>query len=307
MDTRCDFCTAKARYFQRHSGTRFCGRCFTRSLRRRVWREIGKNKIIADSRSMVFAVSGGKDSVACLDIVHPLGKARKIQMAVLTIDEGIHGYRPEGIKRARKAARAGGLEFHVASFKQEFGADLDSIIKRLGSPKRACTYCGVLRRWILNKRARQLGADRLITGHNLDDEAESALLNLIRGDPARLARSGPEYLLSHEKLVSRGKPLRGVPGKEALLYDIFNGLDVHLGSCPYAEFDFRNAVRGFLNRVEEDRPTSKSSFLSTVDRLSAQARPLFAGTKLVECSRCGEPTVGTECKACQLLRSVGLL
>lgn len=307
MDTRCDFCTGKARYFQRHSGANFCGRCFTKSLRRRVWREIGRNRIIADSRSVVFAVSGGKDSVACLDIVHPLGSARKIQMAVLTIDEGIRGYRPDGIKRARKAAKASGLEFHVASFKQEFGSDLDSIIKRLGSPKKACTYCGVLRRWTLNRQARELGADRLITGHNLDDEAESALLNLIRGDPARLARSGPEYLLTHAKLVPRGKPLRGVPGKETLLYDVFNGLDIHLGSCPYAEFDFRNEVRDFLNHVEEDRPTSKSSFLSTVDRLSAQARPLFEGTKLVECSKCGEPTVGAECKACQLLRSVGLL
>lgn len=87
MGTRCDFCTSKAGYFQRHSGAKFCGRCFTKSLRRRVWREIGRNRIIADSRSIVFAVSGGKDSVACLDIVHPLGSARKIQMAVLTIDE----------------------------------------------------------------------------------------------------------------------------------------------------------------------------------------------------------------------------
>ncbi len=307
MAIRCDFCTSKARYLQRHSGAKFCGRCFTKSLRRRVWRDVGRNRMISDSRFAIFAVSGGKDSVACLDIVAPLGRVRRTQMAVLTVDEGIRGYREEGIKRARKAARASDLEFHTASFKREFGADLDSIVDRLGSPKRACTYCGVLRRWILNRHARDLGADRLITGHNLDDEAESALLNLIRGDPARLARSGPNYILSHEKLVPRVKPLRGIPGKETLLYDIFNRLDVHLGSCPYAGFDFRNQVRSFLNQVEEDRPTSKSSFLSTVDRLSAQFARLYAGGRLVECSRCGEPTVGGECKACQLLRSVGLL
>ncbi len=306
-DIRCDRCGGKARYFQRYSGIKFCGKCFTRSMRRRVRKEIRRSKIIRDGESVVFAVSGGKDSIACLDIVHSLEKNRKVQMAVLTIDEGIKSYRSDGIEIARKAAKARDLEFHVISFKDVFGADMDSIINSLTSPKRACTYCGVLRRWLLNRRAREMGADRLITGHNLDDETQSALLNLIRGDPARLARSGPQYLLQHPKLVPRAKPLRRTPGRESLLYDLFTGLKVHLASCPYSKFDMRNEIRTFLNTIEEKRPTSKNSFLSTVDRLSAEIGHGFSGMKLVECPSCGEPTIGGRCKTCQLLGSVGLL
>ena len=141
-------------------------------------------------------------------------------------------------------------------------------------------------------------------GHNLDDEAQSAMLNLIRGDPARLARSGPEYLMMHPKFVPRVKPLRGIPGKEILLYGIFRGLDVHTATCPYAEYDMRNEVRGFLNRVEENRPTSKSSFLSTTSRLAQAMAGTYQGAELGECKSCGEPTTGSKCKACQLLDSL---
>jgi uncharacterized protein (TIGR00269 family) len=170
--------------------------------------------------------------------------------------------------------------------------------------ERACTFCGVLRRWLMNKTAREIGADRLVTGHNLDDETQSALLNLIRGDPARLARSGPEYLISHPKLVPRLKPLRKIPARETLLYDIFRGLEVHLDSCPYSEFDMRNSVRRFLNATEEARPTSKNSFLATVDKISGEMRKGYTGMSLGECSSCGEPTMGGICKACELLDSL---
>jgi len=300
----CSVCGSRARYFQRYSGKSYCGRCFTRSIRRRVWREVRRNRLIRDGDFVLIALSGGKDSTACLDMVHELERRRKVELAAITVDEGIEGYRPAGIQAAKLAAEERGIELHRVSFRKEVGLDLDSIIGKLGDASRACTYCGVLRRWILNRHARELGADRLVTGHNLDDEAQSALLNLIRGDPARLARSGPGYLLDHDKFVPRVKPLRKIPGKETLLYCLFRGLEVHTASCPYSEYDMRNEVRGFLNRLEEERPTSKSSFLSTTNRLARSVGDEFRGVKLRECDNCGEPTTGKLCKACQLLSTI---
>ena len=156
---KCSICGAKARHYQRYSGRSYCGRCLTRSLRKRVWREVRRNHLIEDGESILFAVSGGKDSIACLDMVYDLESKRNVKMAVITVDEGIEGYRPGGIESARKAAGERDLEFHLISFEDAFGFGLDSIIERLGTPKRACTYCGVLRRWVLNRRARELGAD----------------------------------------------------------------------------------------------------------------------------------------------------
>jgi len=272
-----------------------------------VWRHIRRTHAISDGDSVVFAVSGGKDSIACLDMVHAFEGRRDVEMAVLTIDEGIVGYRPEGIEIAERAAKERDLEFHLVSFRKEFGADLDSIVGLLGSPKQACTYCGVLRRWLLNRHAREMDADKVVTGHNLDDEIQGAMLNLIRGDPARLGRSGPDYILNDTMFVPRIKPLRKIPGKEILLYDIFRGLRVHTSSCPYSGFDMRNEIRTFFDSLEEKRPTSKNSFLSTVDRISEGIRQGFSGVQLGRCPVCGEPTMHGTCKACQLLKSVGLL
>jgi len=300
---RCAICGRPAAYIQRYSGTSLCERCFTKTIRRRVWKEISRNHLVQTGERVVFAVSGGKDSVASLDIVHRLEKRKRVEMAVLTIDEGISGYRSKGIEKAKAAAEERDLEFQVASFKEAFGGGLDSILRERGVPERSCTYCGVLRRWLLNRTAREMGADKLVTGHNLDDEIQSALLNMVRGDPARIARAGPSYVLDHPKLVPRVKPLRRIPGRETLLYDLFNHLDVHLGSCPYSGFDMRNVVREFFNRLEETRPTSKNSFLSTVDRIAEQMRASYEGYRLSECEICGEPSAGRVCKACQLLGS----
>jgi uncharacterized protein (TIGR00269 family) len=267
---------------------------------------VRSSPLIEDDDRLVFAVSGGKDSIACLDMVYRLESRRGLDMAVLAIDEGIAGYRSPSLEIARGAAEERGLEFHLFTFKETWGHDMDSIIALLGSPERACTYCGVLRRWLINRSARELGATKIVTGHNLDDEVQSCLLNLIRGDPARLARSGPEYLLKHPKFIPRVKPLRRIPGKEALLYDDFVGLEHHDGICPYSSFDMRNSVRSFLDAIEEDRPTSKASFLSTADRLAESYRRSLPEMHLGECRVCGEPTMGEVCKTCELLASIGI-
>ena len=55
----------------------------------------------------------------------------------------------------------------------------------------ACAYCGVLRRRAINAGARQVKADKVATGHTLDDEVQTSLMNIFHGDIARLAKEKP--------------------------------------------------------------------------------------------------------------------
>ena len=73
------------------------------------------------------------------------------------------------------------------TFKDEIGFTLGELVRktRTNAP---CSYCGVIRRRILNKKARELKADKLAIGHTLDDTVQTVLMNLMRNEPLRLVR-----------------------------------------------------------------------------------------------------------------------
>ena len=51
--------------------------------------------------------------------------------------------------------------------------------------KNNCTFCGVFRRQALDRGAMMLGVNKICTGHNADDIAETVVMNILRGDVAR--------------------------------------------------------------------------------------------------------------------------
>ena len=64
---------------------------------------------------------------------------------------------------------------------------------------------------------KEVGAKYLATGHNLDDMAQSVMMNFVRGDVERLARLGPHNIVQ-PGMIPRINPLRTLPEKESLLY-----------------------------------------------------------------------------------------
>jgi uncharacterized protein (TIGR00269 family) len=304
---RCSFCGRRAVYDRRYAGVMLCDRCLIKSVERRFRRAVAEHDLISPGERIAVAVSGGKDSVVCLHLLEEYCSRRNCEVVAVTIDEGIRGYRDHSLPVARENAELLGVEHFVVSFKQAFGATLDRIVrlaKRRKTGLNPCTYCGVMRRSLLNQAARELGADKMATAHNLDDEVQAIMLNYVRADFSRLHRLGPIYP-PREGFVPRIKPLREIPEKETALYALLRGLNVHLAVCPYAG-GIHIEIRDFLNDLEEKHPNSKFMILRMFDRLKpkiAQEMPEF---EMRKCEVCREPTSAKVCKSCELLEGLGL-
>src|SRR5438067_4719650 len=184
-------CGSPAVHFARYSGEHLCERHFRESVERRVRRELRKQGPLKEGRIAV-ALSGGKDSVVTLRLMHETFRANpKVEVIAVSIDEGIASYRPPALEVAAAHCKELGVEHVVLSYQETAGVTMDRVVVHPARTMAPCAYCGVLRRRNLNEAAQRVGATHLATGHNLDDVAQSILMNHLRGDVERLARMGP--------------------------------------------------------------------------------------------------------------------
>jgi uncharacterized protein (TIGR00269 family) len=259
---------------------------------------------------IAVAVSGGKDSLSLLHILYRIEKRfPKSEIVAITVDEGIEGYRKEAVEIARENCRKLGMEHVVTSFEELYEQDLDSIVRRsrVRGEFAPCAYCGVLRRKALNVAARSVGATKLATAHNLDDEAQTMLLNVVHGDPWRIARVEPLLVTEHSKLVPRVKPLFSIPEVETALYAYLRGIRFQTIACPYVSGSLRNDIRVVLNGLEAKYPGMKLTVLRSFEKIRPALKERMKEVQLRDCEMCGEPTVGNICQPCQSLLDLGVI
>lgn len=255
-------------------------------------------QLIKPKERVAVGLSGGKDSVLTLHLLVELRDELDFELVAVSIDEGISGYRGEGINAARVNAAKLGVELVEGSFKEEFGFTLD---QAAGLYQSACIPCGVFRRQLLNKLSYELGADKLATGHNLDDEIQSFLMSFAKADFRRFSKFGPKLDRIHPKLVPRIKPLWKIPEKDVGIWAIMNKVDVHFAECPYSHTSLRAKVKNYLNELESKRQGTKLSILESFSKtFKFQKKEIIMGV----CSKCGEPTSLNICKACEMVEEI---
>jgi len=290
--------------FIRYSGAHLCEGHFCEFVEKRVKAELRRQVELKGDERIAVAASGGKDSTVALHLICDiLGASRRLDISAVTVDEGIAGYRGSSMPMVRRSCDHLGIEHIVVSFEHAFRTTMDEMASR-NRDLAACSYCGVLRRAAMNRAARDWGATHLATGLNLDDSAQSILMNFARGDVQRLARLGPHRRVQ-TGLVPRLQPLRTVPENETTLYAIIKGYEFHDLECPYAPEALRNDFRSALAQLEDRHPGTRHSILRSYDQLRPSLEKQFAPVALNRCA-CGEPAVSEKCKACELLESLSL-
>jgi uncharacterized protein (TIGR00269 family) len=331
----CDKCGSEAVMHAAYSGLHLCEEHFCRTVETRVRRRVREDNLVPrsatpeDPETWVVGLSGGKDSVVLTEILHDtFHEDPRIELVALSIHEGIEGYRDESIEACEELTADLDLRHEVVSYAEEFGVRMDDVVEDDPEGMAACAYCGVFRRDVLERYAEKLGADKLLTGHNLDDEAQTALMNVFEGDVQQMAnhydaslgpfpeedREGepvdppadpterPRNPQDHH--VPRAKPLRDVPEKEVALYAHLRDLPAHITECPHAEEAYRGEVQQLLLDMEDNHPGTRHSVMAGYEQFAALAASAFGGNEAAdygECDNCGAPTGRDVCRKCDLL------
>lgn len=138
---------------------------------------------------VAIAASGGKDSTVLAYVMKVLNERYNygLKLVLLSIDEGITGYRDDSLETVKKNRDDYEMPLKILSYEELYGWTMDRIVGEIGRSNN-CTFCGVFRRQALDRGAEQLQVDAIATGHNADDIAETVLMNILRGDTARLSR-----------------------------------------------------------------------------------------------------------------------
>jgi len=299
MTKTCSRCRKPAITFIRYNGAHLCKEHFIQYFERRVKKDIKKQGRTEGNCRMAVAISGGKDSTVALYIINDIFSRRaNIDIVAVTVDEGIKNYRDKSIKIAGANCKKLGIEHHIVSFKDRVGKTMDEIAS-MRDEIGECSYCGVFRRLCLNKKSKELGVGKLVTGHNLDDMAQSILMNFVNDDMEKLARLGPHREIQ-PGLVPRMFPLRAIPEKEVMLYAIAKNIKYHDGECPYSTRALRGVFRDIIDGLEYKNPGTRHSILNSYDDIKDLLLERHPPTELNNCFRCGEPTSQDICKACML-------
>lgn len=250
--------------------------------------------LFSTQSKICVAVSGGKDSLALLDVLYRL----HYNVEGVFVHEGIEPYRTTSLHDLRAFLKTKHIPLQELSFSQSYALTMDAVMHT--QQFHACTVCGTLRRQLLNKHAQAF--DVLATGHHLDDEAQTIMINLARGNTELLFRTGPSTRES-TSFKRRVKPFYFLLEKDILLYSMLRNIRVTSGTCPYALVSYRHSVRDSFSLLETRYSNVKKHIVNTY--LTLRKKHLTSSEyDIAVCKLCNQPSQQTICKACQFRKQI---
>ncbi len=174
-----------------------------------VARFIKRHELLPDEARVLVGVSGGADSMVCLAVLRRLG----YDVCALHVHYGLREGADADEALVRSWCDGRSPEVPLRTLQQDAEARADAQDESLQEAARHLRYDA------LAEHATQIDAAAVATGHHRDDQAETLLLNLLRGSgPEGLAGMPPSRSLQRAPNVSLVRPLLSVSRAEIEAY-----------------------------------------------------------------------------------------
>jgi uncharacterized protein (TIGR00269 family) len=298
---QCDKCQNTAVYTRKYSGESLCSECFSNSILRKAAKTISKYNMIKNNDLVCVGVSGGKDSLVLLNTLKKMSQSHNFKIIAVTIDEGIPGYRDEALDIVKEFCTKLDVEFKTYSYKDLFDLTLSESLELRESEKTSsCSICGTFRRRALDHAAKEIGANVIATGHNLDDTLQTFLINTLSGDISKIGWMNPE---NKGKELRKIKPLSEIYESEIVFYAFTNNLPFQSEPCPHMNEGIRTEIREFLNSLEDHRSGIKNNMYHSILKISNIVKAADEKAKR-NCQICGNECSGTICSVCSMISNL---
>jgi tRNA 2-thiocytidine biosynthesis protein TtcA len=226
-------------------------------IAKKTTRAIVDYQLIDDGDRIMVGLSGGKDSWALLQVLDVLRQRAPLRFSLIAVnvDSGYKAYKHDLIARTCEAR---GWEYRIEH--TGIGEVIEDILDVGQTP---CSLCARLRRGVLYRIAREVGATKIALGHHADDFIETLLLNLffagaLKAMPAKLVSDNGAHVVI--------RPLVYVGEDEARAYTKESELPI-IGCCCPACGDLglqRQRTKRLLMELEREHPGVKGSMLTAL-------------------------------------------
>ena len=233
-----------------------------RKVEEKVKKAIFEYGLIVDGDRILIGLSGGKDSLALVDL---LGRRSKIfrprfEVIVTHIVMSNIPYRSD-IDYLKSRADEHGLSFFV--HETSFDASTDT-------RKSPCFLCSWNRRKALFTVAKEQGCNKIALGHHMDDILETLLMNItFQGAFSTM----PPKLVMRKFEMTIIRPMCLVHEADLIEMARIRGFRKQIKDCPYESLSNRSNMKEVLYSLEKMNPEARYSLWKCMTNIQEELLP----------------------------------
>lgn len=210
--------------------------------------------LIQEGDRILVGLSGGKDSLALLDLLAVYRKfpGKNFSLSAIHLD---FGFPAVDFSPVEEFVHSLGIDYIPYEAKEVYG-----ILKDNRNPKTGllpCSICSRMRKAIVNKAANRLGFSKVAFAHHMDDAIETLFLNMAYG--ARVATFEPKMFLENAK-IEFIRPLIYARESQIVRYVKARKLPIAKNSCGNDKKTQREFMKAFLSRLYDEVPDARNNF-----------------------------------------------
>lgn len=222
----------------------------------KVKRAVMEYQLISKGDKVAIGISGGKDSLLLLYLLHNLTKSDDLHFSIhpVMVNMGFDGFSPNSTV---KFVESLGLKMQVVD------TELANIIFNVRNEKNPCALCSKMRRGILNKTIKSLGCNKLALGHHRDDIISTYLLSLLY--EGRFHSMEPKSYMDKSD-IHLIRPLLYIEEVEVVSAVKKLHLPVVQSPCPVDKTSKRKEVEHLLNDIASNIPTAREKIFTALKK-----------------------------------------